>query len=93
MEENNKQTNLNIKSLGIWVSIICAIVMVVQIILNLLNIDFEFKLVIEIFSYVLAILVSIGVLNSKLKGKSVEEIKQSIENEINNNIEIDEDNK
>lgn len=93
MEENNKQTKLNIKSLGIWVSIICAIVMVVQIILNLLNIDFEFKLVIEIFSYVLAILVSIGVLNSKLKGKSVEEIKQSIENEINNNIEIDEDNK
>lgn len=93
MEEDNKQTKINIKSLSIWVSIVCVVIMFVQIVLNLLNINFEFKLIIEIFSYVLAILVSIGILNSKLKDKSVEEIKQTIEEEINNNIEIDEEDK
>lgn len=90
MEENNKN---NFKKLSFWLSLICCVLVVVQIVLSYFNAKFELKIVVEIISLVLAVLVSFGVLSST-KDKNVLEIREDIKNEINsqlNNNQFDDD--
>ncbi len=91
MKENeNKDNNKNsTKSLTFWVSVICMLILITQIVLNLCGVQYEIKIFIEIISYVLAFMVSIGLLNSNLKGKSVTEIKEDIQSDIENKINKD----
>lgn len=90
MKEKEEQTSKSkVKSLGLWISIICILIMAVQVVLNLCGIQYEFKLIIEIVSYALALFVSMGLLSSSLKGKDVSEIKETIEQEIVQKINVD----
>lgn len=90
-KEEKKEVKGNIKSLSLWIGIICLIILAVQIVLNLLGVQYEIKVVIEVVSYALALLVSMGLLNSNLKGKTVNEIKEAIKNEIDETVSNNED--
>lgn len=82
----NNTNKKNIKSLTFWISLICAFIVVVQLVLNYFSIQFETKMIVEIISFVLAFLVSVGVLNSSLKTKDITEIKEDIKSDISSKI-------
>ena len=91
-KENTQSTNktsnkLNTKTLTFWISLICVFVVAVQLILNYFLVSFETKIIIEVASFVLAFLVSTGVLTSSLKNKeNIFEVKNQIEEEIKTQI-------
>lgn len=88
-EENSTQTTqvLNIKKLSFWLGLLAVLIVGVQVVLNYFGIDFEVKIVIEVCSYLLALLLSVGVLKGSLKGKNIVETKENIEDALNSNIE------
>lgn len=88
-EDKNNIEKISTKSLTFWVSVICLLILATQLVLNLCGVQYEIKIFIEIISYVLAVMVSIGLLNSNLKGKSIAEIKQDIQDDIENKINKD----
>ena len=85
--KKDKENKHNIKSLTFWISLICGFIVVVQLVLNYFSIQFETKIIIEIISFVLAFLVSMGVLGSSLKNKNITQIKENIENTISSKID------
>ena len=87
-QSTNKTSNkLNTKTLTFWISLICVFVVAVQLILNYFSIAFETKIIIEVASFVLAFLVSTGVLTSSLKNKeNILEVKNQIEEDIKTQI-------
>ena len=92
MEENEDKNSKNknsTKTLTFWVSIICLLILITQLVLNLCGVQYEIKIFIEIISYILAFMVSIGLLNSNLKGKNITEIKEDIQSDIENKINKD----
>ncbi|MBQ9792249.1 MAG: hypothetical protein IJW32_00690 [Clostridia bacterium] len=88
LEENNtnKTNKTNIKSLIFWISLICGFIVIVQLVLNYFSIQFETKIIIEIVSFILAFLVSMGVLGSSLKNKNITDIKEDIQKNISSQI-------
>ena len=83
----------NVKKLSFWLGLICALLIVIEIVLGMVGIAFEIKIVIEVVSYVLAILVSIGVLKSNLQGKNIVEIKEEVEKELQEKVSTKDKNK
>jgi len=88
--------NNNFKLVSFWIGILGCVLVIIQVVLNYFNINFEVKLFVDIFSYALTILVMFGVLklnsdsnstdsNSTTDAKDIQkEIKNEIEDEINN---------
>ena len=83
----------NVKKLSFWLGLICTLIVIIEIVLNMVGIAFEIKIVIEIVSYVLAILVSAGVLKSNLQGKNIVEIKEEVEKELQEKVSTKDKNK
>lgn len=85
------------KQLAFWVGLLCSLIVIIEVTLNAFGVNFEIKLAVEIISYILAFLVSIGVLKSNKPSKNVGEIKEDIENEIlsstNNKTKTEQKNK
>lgn len=80
------------KQLAFWVGLVCVIVVVAEIVLNSLGVNYEIKLAVEIISYILAFLVSIGVLKSSKQNKNMEDVKNDIQSEILSSTNVKEDN-
>lgn len=76
--------NKEYKNLGFWIGLLCAIIVIVEVLLNLLGVEFETKVIIEVVSFVLAMLVSMGVLKGNKDAKDVNELKKDIQTEIEN---------
>lgn len=72
----------NKKSVGFWLGIASIIVIVFQVICSYFNITFDVKILIELASFVFAILVVFGVLKSNSKSKNLAQIKEDIEGQL-----------
>lgn len=81
-ETKNTTKSNKTKNLAFWIGVVCVLIVGVQIVLNACGVVFEAKIIVEIISYVLALLVSVGVLNSNLKNKSLLESKNEIQEEM-----------
>ena len=96
--ENAQSTNqtsnkLNPKTITFWISLICVFVVIVQVVLNYFLVAFETKIIIEVASFVLAFLVSTGVLTSSLKDKNLTDAKKEIQNSIEQELKKQKDKK
>ena len=49
---------------------VCLLIVVTQFVLNCFGVGFEVKIVVEVVSFILAFLISTGVLSSSLKNKN-----------------------
>lgn len=85
--KTTNQKNNNTQKLTFLISLICGFIVVVQLVLNYFSIQFETKIIIEIVSFILAFLASMGVLGSSLKNKNITQIKENIENTISSKID------
>lgn len=85
-ENNEKQTKNN--ALKVIIGVICAFLVCLELVLSyFFNIAFEYKIIVEIASVVLALLVVIGVVKPKTTNSGdVAEIKKEIEQSINEKI-------
>lgn len=75
------------KSVGFWLGLLGVLVVVLQVICSYLKINFDAKIIIELASFVLAILVVLGVLKSNTKSKNLTIVKEDIEKELSEKIE------
>ena len=84
VEPKNKKTN---KALTITILCVCVFIVLTQLVLNFLGVDFQVKIVIEVVSFIIAFLISTGVLSSNLKTKDLGEIKNVIYNQLEDGVE------
>jgi len=91
--EENQQQKFNIKKLSFWLGLLAVLIVGVQMVLNYFGVEFEAKIVIEVCSYLLALLCSIGVLKGSFNSKNIVETKEQIETELNKNITKTQQNK
>jgi len=76
------------KSLGFWLGIISAIIVVVQVVCKVIfNFEIEVNILVDIVSLILAILVMFGVIKHNTKSKKIAQIKKEIEQSLSEEIE------
>ena len=84
VEPKNKKTN---KALTITILCVCFFIVLTQLVLNFFGVDFQVKIVIEVVSFVIAFLISTGVLSSNLKTKDLSEIKNDVYTQLEDGVE------
>ena len=87
LQTQTSVTKINAKKLSFWLGLLAILIVGVQVLLNYFGVMFEAKITIEICSYLLALLLSIGVLSGTLKGKNIVETKENIEKQLKTEIE------
>ena len=87
VSKENQTQKIDVKKLSFWLSLLAVLIVGVQLVLNYFNVDFQIKIVIEICSYLLALLLSVGVLKGSVSGKNIVETKENIYKEFTSQIE------
>ncbi len=85
ISSENENSDKKYKQLGFWIGLLCTFIVVTEIILNTFGVTFEVKIAVEVISYVLAFLVSVGILKGSKQSKNLTEIKDNIQDEILSN--------
>ena len=88
--KSEQQVNDNTKSrnnVGFWLGVISAVLVVLQVVFSFLNINFDAKMLIEISSFAVAILVVFGVLKSNSKSKNLSQIQSEIKNQLTTKVD------
>ena len=85
--KENQTQKIDVKKLSFWLSLLAVLIVGVQLVLNYFNVDFQIKIVIEVCSYLLALLLSVGVLKGSVSGKNIVETKENIYKEFTSQIE------
>ena len=87
VSKENQTQKIDVKKLSFWLSLLAVLIVGVQLVLNYFNVDFQIKIVIEVCSYLLALLLSVGVLKGSVSGKNIVETKENIYKEFTSQIE------
>ena len=75
------------KTLTLWISVVCACLICVELCLNyFFNVSFEIRIIVEIISIILSVLVFLGVIKKEKSSTDITEIKKEIESDINKTI-------
>lgn len=88
--KSEQQVNDNTKSrnnVSFWLGVISAVFVVLQVVFSFLNINFDAKILIEISSFAVAILVVFGVLKSNSKSKNLSQIQSEIKNQLTTKVD------
>ena len=85
---NNKNDDKTNKKYKTIIGVVCAVIVLVQIVLNsFFDIQFETKIIVETVSIVISALILLGVIKNKNGSSDIAEIKKDVNKTIEENIE------
>lgn len=74
----------NFKKYSIVISIIGAVIILVQILANHFNLSLDQNIIIEVVSVIIAMLISIGVIKKQSTSTNIKDIKEQVKQDLQN---------